>query len=152
AHCGSCTTVCSGSTPNCVGGICSGTSCPGGTSDCNASSGDGCECSTPGCCGTGCQTTHNDGVGHNFYDCVALGTSNPTQALEACAAYTGNASMCHAFSCKPPGQNAVVCSDAFSGSCVCWNYSGGNVGHVFNSGASGVSNCYCPISTDPTWN
>ena len=32
------------------------------------------------CCATSCQTTHSNGAGQSFYDCVPLGTYNLTQA------------------------------------------------------------------------
>jgi len=136
--------------PACNGVTCGYQSCHQGYSDCNttAPDTDGCECTTPACCGSSCQTTHSNGVGQNFYDCVAQGTHNSTQATEACGAYAGNQSLCSTFGCTGPGSNQVVCA-TFNNVCVCWNYSGTNIGHVLSSGTTA---CNCPSGTDPTWN
>jgi hypothetical protein len=150
--------------PSCspVNGSCSGglLTCNPNFSSCNGSNADGCECSTPACCGTACQTRHlaclingtpcSDGTGLPFYDCVALGTINSAQATKACAAVIGNASACSMGQCGagPTLQLAIYGFDA-AGNCVSWAYSGSNTGRMFKS-ASAM--CYCPSSTAPTWN
>jgi hypothetical protein len=97
--------------------------------------------SCPGSC-----TTHNNGVGENYYDCNPLYTaSNPwteAAAIEACTALSGEAAKCTGYKC---GNSLSICS---SGSvvCDCWEYSGPLAGHVNASG-----NCDCVVSTDPTW-
>ncbi len=149
-NCGACGVTCG--TTNVQNAACSGTTCiytcNSGSSDCNSGQSpdtDGCECNTPSCCGSSCQTTHSNGIGQSYYDCVAQGTYNSTQANEACTAY---ASGCQTFSCTGPGSNMVVCVTA-NGNCVCWNFSGSNVGHVHQSGST---TCNCPTGSDPSWN
>ena len=135
--------------PVCNGVTCGYASCHTGYSDCNtaAPDTDGCECATPTCCGSSCATTHSNGLNQSYYDCTALGTYNSTQAMEACAAYTGSQSLCSTLGCTGGGQNMVACGTA-NGICACWNYSGTNKTHVTTSTNS---TCYCPVSTDPTW-
>lgn len=136
--------------PVCNGVTCGYGSCHSGYSDCNttAPDTDGCECATPSCCGSSCATTHSNGLNQSYYDCTAKGTYNSTQAMEACAAYTGNQSLCSTSGCTGPGSNMVACGTS-NGICACWNYSGTIIGHVTTSANS---TCYCPASTDPTWN
>jgi hypothetical protein len=136
--------------PVCNGVTCGYTSCHSGYSDCNtgAPDTDGCECATPSCCGSSCATTHSNGLGTNYYDCTAKSTFNSTQATEACGAYTGNQATCTTLGCTGPGSNQVVCGTT-GGICACWNYSGSNVGHVTTSTNT---TCYCPASSDPSWN
>ena len=152
-NCGACGVSCA--TNNIQSAACSGSTClytcNSGYSDCNGTQSpntDGCECNTPGCCSGSCQTTHSNGEGQSFYDCVTTGTYNQTQATEACAAYTGNQALCTAYSCTGPGSNSVVCGTTGS-VCICWNFSGSNVGHAHSSGSSA---CACPASNDVTWN
>lgn len=146
--CGLACDVTHSNSPVCNGVTCGYGSCHSGYSDCNTAAPDldGCECATPSCCGTSCATTHSNGVGQSYYDCVSQGTFNSTQATEACSAYTTSA--CGTASCAGAGSNLVVCGTA-NGVCVCWDYSGTNSGHVH---ASLNSTCYCPSSSDPSWN
>ncbi len=134
----------------CNGATCAYASCHSGYSDCNttAPNVDGCECNTPSCCGNGCQTTHDNGIGENYYDCTAKGTYDQPQATEACAAYTQNQALCSASTCTGGGANHVVCGTA-NNVCVCWNFQGSIIGHVYSSGTAA---CYCPGTTDPSWN
>jgi hypothetical protein len=152
-NCGACGAACDvlhSNSASCNGVTCIYASCQPGWADCNTAAPDldGCECNTPSCCGGGCQTTHSNGVGGDYYDCVAKGTYDLTEATEACASYTGNAGVCATSSCNGPGSNHVVCG-AQGTVCVCWDYSGSNLGHVFSSGSTA---CTCPGSTDPAWN
>jgi hypothetical protein len=141
----------------CQGGV---LTCNPGFSSCNATNADGCECATPSCCGLGCQNQHvtcmlagnpsspcSDGTGKYYYDCIALGTFNVTQATKACAAVTGNASACSMGSC--PSQNLVIYGFDGSGNCVSWEYSGPAVGRMYKSNNA---SCFCPASTSPMWN
>jgi hypothetical protein len=101
----------------------------------------------------GCAIAHSDGLGQTFFDCVPLGTHNQAQAFEACAAFTGNMSLCVAVGCAPGNE---VCSTGFT-SCACWKYQGNNVGHVSSPGATGEGGseggiCICPNAASPTWN
>jgi hypothetical protein len=148
--CGDACDVLHSNSATCNGATCVYASCHSGWSDCNTTQPnlDGCECNTPACCGSSCETTHSNGIGESFYDCVAQGTHDSTQAGEACGAYTGNQAQCSSSSCAGPGSNQVVCGTS-GGICVCWDYSGSNVGHVYSSAGS---TCYCPGSTDPSWN
>ncbi len=118
---------------------------------------DGCECSTPMCCGASCKTVHSNGVGQNFFDCNGQGSHNQAQAQAACTAYTGNASasspsnVCCGFGVPICfGQTAdSVCGSA-NGTCCCWQYSGPNAGRVQSEG----SNCKpsCGSGSDPARN
>jgi hypothetical protein len=122
-------------------------SCPVGQFNCDGNNGNGCECTVgTGCCGTSCQNTHNNGQGQNYYDCVALGTYNSTQAAKACEAYAGAGNCGTSAGCS--GGN-VMCSFGGSGNCACWGYDGTTAGYVFNGG---MMLCYCPIVGDPMWN
>jgi len=148
--CGLACDVLTSNSPVCNGVTCGYGSCHSGWADCNTSAPntDGCECNTPACCGSSCQTSHSNGIGGTYYDCTAKSTYNSTQATEACGVYTGSQSSCTTLGCTGPGSNQVVCGTT-GGICVCWDYSGTNVGHVTTSPSS---SCYCPASTDPSWN
>jgi hypothetical protein len=132
----------------CINGACSYVDCAPGRIDCNATApdSDGCECATPDCCGSACQTTHDNGVGQVFYDCQPKGTHDQTEATAACAAYTGDASLCHVLQCSE--SRFAVCSDG-AADCICWGYgSGGSSGRVNDSGST---TCNCPYG-GATWN
>jgi hypothetical protein len=156
SSCAGCNNACDTSTgaATCNGKTCAYT-CNSGRSDCNAATApdtDGCECATPGCCSTKCQTIHSNGEGQNFYDCVASGTHNEAQALEACAAFTGASSACAASQSTafcPFGFVKSACGSS-GGTCYCWQYSGHYVGTV----EVGATNCKpsCGATGDPTWN
>ena len=144
-------------TPACDGGTCS-YSCSTGRSDCNAGTPpnlDGCECPTAGCCSSACQTTHGNGVGQNFYDCVKQGQIDQIQATKACTAFTGSSSQCTASStgailvCGILGTASSVCSSGAT-TCYCWEYSGINAGRV--QSVSGTCTAVCGSGSDPTWN
>jgi hypothetical protein len=155
--CGS--SCCVASNGTCDGSC--GLTCTAGYASCDAQTANGCECASAataaqgtvgGCCGGACQVAHDNGVGQSFFDCAALGTHNQTQAMEACKAYTGDASgaQCMAFACQGGGQNGVVCNQTSPLACVCWNYTGTNIGHFHNSGV--VGQCFCPSAAEGTWN
>jgi hypothetical protein len=164
-NCAGCGNTCD--TTNSVGATCTGssciyTSCKPGFVNCDTAAPDldGCGCATSttaatgavgACCGTGCQVKHDTGVGPSFFDCAALKTFNATQALEACKAYTNDSTgtWCHTATCTGGGSNQVLCNTTGGGNCVCWNFSGTNVGHVYKSGTTA---CGCPSSADGTWN
>lgn len=162
-NCAACGNACNLTTsvgsPACNGTKCLYGMCNAGRSDCNATTApdlDGCECATPSCCAGGaCAITHGNGIGNNFYDCVALDTYNAVQATEACAAFTNNAGQCSSnFFCTGADGGIVaqlVCSDTSPTACACWTYSGLAVGHVANSGLPGMTNCQCPQSSHPAW-
>lgn len=163
ASCGSCSAACNTKTgaASCNGTTCS-YQCNSGLMDCNAGSApdtDGCECSTPACCGTGCQTTHSDGVGQSFYDCNAPKSYNQSQAQSACTAYTGSAAACTpSTTCCNGLQIGNLClgmtahsvCGSTGGKCYCWQYQGPNSGKVESEG-SGCS-ASCGGGSDPSWN
>jgi hypothetical protein len=99
----------------------------------------------PASCATTC-TTHDNGVGQNYYDCDPLYSSNnpwtQAAALEACTALTGEAAKCTVFNCS--GTHSICSSGSIV--CDCWEFSGPQAGHVNASG-----NCDCVLATDPTW-
>jgi hypothetical protein len=97
---------------------------------------DGCECATAGtttgCCATGCETIHDNGVGQPFYDCNPLGTWGESTAQEACTAYAvtvgGDFSFCEtAAAC---GSGVGVCLSFLH--TYCWWYFGPQAGWVTN--------------------
>ena len=155
--------------PFCVGGSCSATACGPGKSDCNANMGDGCECNTPACCGSGCQTTHADGFGQSFYDCVALGTHSAAQATEAADVWNINGDIamlqCTDVVAGKTYHENVIC-DQTATQCACWAYQDTPTGGPYTgSGYALVTNmpgtignfdnCFCPVDTAPPnvpWN
>ena len=155
-NCGACGIACNTSTgvPMCAGTTCT-YACNPGRLDCNAVDGpdtDGCECTTPACCGINCQTTHDDGLGHKFYDCNPLVTRSPASALAACQAYAvsihANINGCSTdWNCQSGSIiSACYSPDGTTNACTtCWIYSGGR---------SGVTtDCYCPPSAQlGMWN
>jgi hypothetical protein len=133
---------------------CSGTTCSyvckTGASDCNKTTApdlDGCECPTPGCCPSGCETIHSDGVGAGdpFYDCQPRATYNVPQALKACGAYAasigGSAADCSDGWACPATSSTLVCYGPGGVSCsgYCWGYSGTVAGWTTMCSSCGVS-------------
>lgn len=112
--------------------------CGTGWADCDGAPDTGCECEGAACCAGGtCQVKHANGVGQSFFDCVATGTYNQTQATEACVAFTGDATKCHQMLC---GSSPSVCSDGSTVACNCWMYDWSGSGKVKTNGAG---NCAC---------
>jgi hypothetical protein len=164
-NCGACGATCDSSQsigPSCNEGNCTYSSCQTGFMDCDATppNSNGCECptataafeGTPGCCGSGCQSQHNNGLGQLFYDCTKLGTHNEQQASAACTAYAmskgGSSANCTSYTCGSSSQVSIVCSDALGTSmfpCYCWGFGGSETGHAY-------AGCFCPGSSDPMWN
>ena len=100
----------------------------GGASVCSA-------CGSSGC------TVHSNGVGQTFEDCQPASTYDQTQALEACAAFTGSSAACAVVACAESGgpgggsgtrgstrSDQAVCNTAAP--CDCWTFSGTDVGLV----------------------
>ena len=144
----------------CNGATCSYT-CNAGASDCNyttAPDTDGCECTTPACCGTSCETRHSDGVGQSYYDCNPLYVTSPSctftenAAIEACKAYAtaqGNPSGCAKFLPCPTGS---IKTDSY-----CYTDSMGNAadycfGYTCGTDAGWVESPGCPTTKVGTWN
>jgi len=192
-NCAACGTSCPsvGTLHTAAGTTCTDSSgcqytCSAGYTNCDTTppNTSGCECNTPaGCCagvgnpaspspGNTCQTTHNDGFGHHFYDCEPTGTYNDTQAMEAANADSSQAGVvtdqfCCGTGCTgnftcdvTPNTACVVCKSVdytrTTDACTCWTYVGigsaaNTVGHaLFESSGSGLG-CRCPASTDPSW-
>jgi len=147
-HCGGCWTACSfaNAVAACPTGSCTLSKCDAGFQNCDGQNANGCECKGTGCCANGaCQTAHDDGVGQTFYDCVATGTYDQTQATEACAAFTGDASQCHVSTTCASGATAV-CSAGSATACDCWIFAGTGVGKVKTNGAG---SCTCHANGNP---
>jgi hypothetical protein len=181
--CGGCGNVCSvshESAVTCTGGTCSYT-CAAGYADCNTANHNlgGCACPSAsastqgtvgGCCGSGCQTQHKNGVGAYYYDCVALSTYNQTQATEAATSDTAQAGTIFLGQCgtAPDVQYAVfksVDTTGNTGTCTGWVYAGSGtyqgvnlaqtVGTTYASSGNcgaGDCGCYCSLLTTPNWN
>ena len=130
---------------------------------------DGCECpytgtTAPACCSDTCPIQHNNGLNQGtskFYDCTPLNTYNSTVAMDACTAFTGNASQCTSGMCVAADGgtdgDVVVCSTGSATDCVCWTFQGPNVGYFHNPNlppGSGNQNCYCAdkvLDSGSTW-
>ncbi len=136
SNCGACGRSCS--TTNAIKTVCSGSACgptcSSGYVNCNNPSpptaDDGCECIGTGCCGSGCQTQHDNGRGAYFYDCSALGTHTQTSAMEACLAATGNnASAC--LTCTTSGTfGGSWVQTLGTGVVFTWGYAGLEAGNT----------------------
>jgi hypothetical protein len=173
-NCSACGDKCTAN--NATAPACSGTTCSymcnTGFLDCNVATApdlDGCECNSPGataaqCCSPACPQQHHYQVGvvnSVFYDCIAEGTIDQTDAIDACNAYTGSTTQCDTggvsnFYCTYPDGGTVgdmVCSNgSTTKSCACWGYDGQLVGLMQVGTGTGNANCPCPVPTGPTWN
>jgi len=135
SNCAACGDACNA--PNTTGAACGSngctySGCAAGWSTCDTSRPSAaCACNTPACCGSSCETTHDDGFGHHFYDCNPLDTYTSQEALNACGAYTGDASTCSGgWYCGVVAEPVICNSTTVAGCTVCWTYSGPNVGVV----------------------
>jgi hypothetical protein len=162
--CAGCTNSCDTmtGTPSCDGTTCA-YKCKAGRADCNNLTPpdiDGCECPTPGCCATKCETTHSNGIGNLFYDCVNAGSHALLQAQAACAAAGAQGCNTSSKCCLLNLLGACVGNSAYSvcgtvnGQCYCWQYdhgagdAPGTVQQVNPSACSAI----CSSSGNPTWN
>ena len=100
-----------------------------------------------GACGASGPTMHTNGVGQTFQDCAPSGTHNATQALEACAAFTGKSASCTIASCAasgdgvgPTASDQAACSTG-SSVCNCWTFSGASAGLVQSTNAKRCRPC-----------
>jgi hypothetical protein len=161
ASCGACKVACNTTTgtASCNGSTCA-YKCSTGLSDCNAAKApdtDGCECKTPGCCGSGCQTVHKNGVGAAFYDCSAQSTFTSASATEACEASAGSGHCTSSSKCCGLLGTCLLASTAQSicgvvnGACYCWQYAGSYPGSVQAEPASACT-ASCGAGSDPSWN
>ncbi len=145
-NCGGCGIAC-GAGMVCSGGTCKG--CAGGDQVC----GGNC-CPGTGCCGSECQTAHNNGVGDTYYDCLAQGTPGDAStysvqlATDARAAYSLSTSSDVATSCN--GGDTEVLVRYNEQTYVTWAYTGDAAGRVtVNNLGNGP---LCPDTSSPTWN
>ena len=152
--CGACGNVCLAN--NATNATCNGVrcsyACNTGFSDCNTDgpNTNGCECATPICCGSGCGTTHANGLGQNFVDCIPPGVpGNPATYSAALAAEARSAwpftGTDQTLFCS--GESAAARLTA--GSCAVWVYTGTLAGHVHLNAAA--ASCLCVSASDPTW-
>jgi hypothetical protein len=101
-------------------------------------------CAGNGCCGGGCQTSHANGLGQDYYDCGTLGTWTLATASLAAAAWapTGGTDSSLFFS----GD----CLSRQTGSaCATWCYTGNFAGRVELNGLSVA--CLSPTGASPFW-
>ena len=141
--------------PRCASGSCVVNSCNTGFSNCDATSPNGCECGTAGCCGSACQVIHYNGLDHNFFDCFPLGapgtasTYNATMANEASAAWQFTGTTFTGMCGTGPGASLAVIKQTAT-SCAVWVYTTTLAGYVHLNAAN--QNCFCPVVTvDLTW-
>jgi Stigma-specific protein, Stig1 len=175
-NCTGCGNTCSSNTAAsraCNGTKCTYGACNSGRANCNSGGLDtnGCECPSAafayqgtvgGCCSSNmCQTQHDNGVaGGHYYDCIAKSTINQTQALKACQ--SNNNGTCVLFKCTDGSGNVygddVYCDNngGSSTDCNCWAFPHSPPWPVPTPGpqASGHVNtsCFCPATSDPSWN
>lgn len=180
-NCGACGSACSlanETTVTCTSGTCTYV-CSAGYASCDTSNHAVAGCACPaaslstqgtvgGCCGTSCQTQHNNGVGGYYFDCVALSTYNSTQAQEAATSDTSQTGTVWLGQCgsAPNVQSAVfrsVDTTGTTGTCAAWVYSGSGtyngvnlaqtVGTTYVSSGTGSDvGCFCGLLTSPNWN
>jgi hypothetical protein len=139
-----------------------GLSCNAGHLDCNQAGSDGCECSGTTCCGAACQTTHTDGYGDDFFDCVAFGTHDQAQATKAAMAYDPNGSFHNGlstctYSDSKGSANSVCWVSTAKGTCVNFIFSAtGNYVQYIGTSLRNSKTTSCPFgitpSTYPAWN
>jgi hypothetical protein len=150
-NCGACGWTCAvGAT--CGGGSCA---CPSGrTTPCGqGATGGGTCCAGNTCCSGACQTEHDNGLGQHFYDCLALGTYDVTQARAAAAAWQASGAV------EIPGYALGCASPSCIGwqtqtSCGVWCY--GGTADPLRGRASVVQSIACvgacPTAGAPNWN
>lgn len=162
-NCGGCGLACNTTTgsPTCDGAKCA-YACNAGRADCNASTApnlDGCECEAdpvaPACCGSGCQTKHSNGLGQSWFDCVALGTINATQANAARAAWsaTVTVTLSGIGTCQNGGDKSDCAYAQTANSCAIWCYNPASPTYGGHARLNTANNsCLCPGSSFVTWN
>jgi hypothetical protein len=129
-HCGNCTTVCSGSTPNCVNGICAAST-----------------------------QVHQNGLGQTYTDPSPLGqpgvcgTYTQQMAIAAASASTIGGSLLSG-NCDFGGGVVYNCiGNQSPKQCALWCYQGASectlVGRVKHYTLN--KTCFCPSISDPSW-
>ncbi len=161
-NCGTCGQVC---TPfNASLASCDGTkciySCNKGFTNCEAAPAlGGCTCETstgtPGCCGTGCQTKHVNGLGQDYFDCVAVGTYDSVQAEKAKAAWVatqgGTLNNVTSAQCTTGGQTSQCAVAQYPTACALWCYTAGTP-FLGLASVTTTEACQCPTLSTSTWN
>jgi len=147
--------------PVCSPGGCTFSGCMSGYVDCDkaAPNGNGCECAGNGCCNGACQTKHSDGLGDNFFDCVALGTQDAAQIAKAAAAWdaTGVIDAAPRSYSDNKGTTQYICDQSTKrNACACWTMNGtgqyGGAGRALATNGK-PSQCFIPFGSNfPTWN
>jgi hypothetical protein len=95
------------------------------------------------------QVTHQNGLGQTWSDFTALGTYSANQATQAAQAWQpGAATAVNSGQCPGGGAKLIVFKQV-GNACAAWAYSGTVTGRVKLTPSGG---CYCPTTTDPTWN
>jgi hypothetical protein len=155
AHCGRCDLTCPGGA-SCGASTCSCPSAQGGAICGQVAGKGGLCCAGDGCCGSGCQTQHDNGLGQHYFDCNAYGTHTAAEAIRAAEAW----SDAGIFSPAPGCPLDCVCvpdstgSSAVEAAVFCYDTSAltGYVGLTLNP------SCYaaaCPspgTQTTTPWN
>ncbi len=160
-NCGSCGLVCNGATNatgKCTGGAC-GIACNSGFANCDGNAGNGCECTGNICCSGACEPAHQNGLGQGYDDCSPLGVPGTNSTYS----YTLATEARNAWPMSSAGDADCICGTGSTTTCVwrqtatscaVWEFhsaSGASspAGHVNLNTAN--NNCYCPASTNPTW-
>jgi Divergent InlB B-repeat domain/Collagen triple helix repeat (20 copies) len=103
-----------------------------------------------GPCAGAPYTTHSNGVGQTYQDCIALNTYNTTQATEAANAWlkavgggtiNGSGYLCGSALSPTADQVLVVTSNTSPAQYGVWTYGGPNIGYVLVSRGSSYA---CP--------
>jgi hypothetical protein len=101
-------------------------------------------CEGSACCGSACQFKHSNGLGQFFFDCVALGTYDATQAAEAAAAWSSTGADTSSFPC-----GGTTCYARQTTQCAVWCYNGADAGKVALNSSN--QSCLCPGSGAATY-
>jgi hypothetical protein len=115
--------------------------------------GGGSCCVGTGCCGTGasatCETKHSNGVGGSYFDCVALGTYNLTQAGRAASSWQPQGQAFPGSLAECPGCLGWQTQGTSPAFCGTWCYAGPLQGKVV---VVQSLVCTCAALNPGTWN
>lgn len=176
--CSGCNLACNATASNNTARSCDGTTCSYTCAtnqvDCDGSTKpdlNGCECAGNGCCTNGspstfgsCQTTHMNGLGQNFWDCLPLNTYTMSQAQAAARAYdpAGLVDGANNHYVNPKNSadtvDYICTSSTAKNACPCWAWQATGAyaaaaGLVDLHTPSSSTNCYFPLGTGfPGWN
>jgi len=101
------------------------------------------------CASGACPTTHSDGLGQDYYNCLPLDTYTQTTAIEAGTAYEisiggSSANVSGGWFCSNNSLVFVCATNPSGDPLSCWGYEGSETGQV-----SGPN---CPWVESGTWN